>query len=161
MSYFANLHNETLKRSAFSFLCGGNVILLFMPLDVYFRVGFQIVVSETHRSVDELVEPQLSGDFVRSQRLSRQFHGLVFLHCGASCELCTQNLHCLFLVKRPLMAKDLTDTLETIFRHGAAHTQAERTLQILPHPREMRLCRQSLAPVVWLVSLRWDESLPH
>lgn len=31
------------------------------------------------------------------------------------------------------MAKDLTDTLEMISPHGAAHAQAERTLQILPH----------------------------
>lgn len=59
------------------------------------------------------------------------------------------------------MAKDLKDTLEMIFLHGAAHAQAEKTLQILPHPREMRLCERSLAPVIWLVSLRWDKSLLH
>lgn len=38
------------------------------------------------------------------------------------------------------MAKDLKDTLEMIFPRGAAHAQAERTLQILPYPRAMRLC---------------------
>ena len=55
------------------------------------------------------------------------------------------------------MAKDLKDTLEMIFPRGAAHAQAERTLQILPHPRAVYLCvrEASLLSFGFSAWVRW------